>query len=227
MKRIWLAVVAVLVLAAAGHSATYKIDPSHSQVMFKVKHLGISTVSGQFEKFEGTFSYDPKKLSESKAEAVIDVASINTKISKRDDHLRSADFFKVEEFPTMTFKSTGAKREELLEEDAGAEGEPAEEQEPAEFIVSGDLTLRGVTKRVELMVRHTGTVKDMQGSERIGFVAETEINRKDYGLTWSKLLESGSLVVGEEVWIVIEIEAVRQTDDDLKGSAGGKDKKKK
>lgn len=208
MRRILLAAAAVLVLGVCAQAAMYKIDPSHSQVMFKVKHLGISTVTGQFEKFEGAIGFDPKNVGASTAEAVIDVASINTKIAKRDEHLRSADFFYADTFPTMTFKSGRVGLEDEDEDDVAADKDA--DANPSEFIVSGDLNLHGVTRRVDLMVQYTGSVMDPWGSERVAFVAEAEINRKDYGLTWSKLLESGGLVVGEEVWIVIEIEAVHE-----------------
>ncbi len=190
----WLLTLAVT-LAAAGLSfaAEYTIDPAHSQVMFKVRHLGISMVTGQFETFSGTFEFDPKKPKASKVSTDIKVASINTNVAKRDEHLRSADFFDVEKFPEMKFVSKSIK-----------------DVKKDKFKIVGDLTMHGVTKEVVLETEISGTVVDPWGNERAGFTAAATINRKDFGLTWSKTLETGGLVVGEDVKIMIEIEGIRK-----------------
>lgn len=185
-----------VVLSGPAFSAAYDIDASHSSVMFKVKHLAISTVTGRFDKFSGTFHYDPKDTGAWKVEAKIEAASINTGIDKRDDHLRSADFFAVDTHAELAFVS---KEVMDIQDDR--------------FKVSGDLTLHGVTKSVVLNVEVGGTVKDPWGNERAAFTAETKINRKDFGLTWSKALETGGLVVGEDVKIILEIEGIQKKEE--------------
>jgi polyisoprenoid-binding protein YceI len=187
---------ALLLLGATGNSfaATYKIDPSHSTVGFKVKHLGISKVPGSFAEFTGTFTFDPSKIEDSKADAVISVKSVDTSDKKRDDHLRGEDFFAADKFPNISFKTT--KIEAVI-----GQG----------FKATGDLTIRGITKPVSLDVSFTGAAKDPWGKERAAFSATTKINRKDFGLTWSKVLETGGLVVGDEVEILIEIEGVKES----------------
>lgn len=190
----WILTLAVI-LAGAGLTlaAEYTIDPAHSQVMFKVRHLGISMVTGQFEKFSGTFEFDAKKPKASMVSTDIQVASINTNVAKRDDHLRTADFFDVEKFPEMKFVSKSVK-----------------DVKKDKFKIVGDLTMHGVTKEVILETEISGTVIDPWGNERAGFTAATTIHRKDFGLTWSKVLETGGLVVGEDVKIMIEIEGIRK-----------------
>ncbi|MCB0339453.1 MAG: polyisoprenoid-binding protein [Bdellovibrionales bacterium] len=174
-------------------AAEYKIDADHSTVGFRIKHLSISTVPGRFKTFQGSLQFDPNNIASSKANVSIDVSSINTEQSKRDDHLRSADFFDVSKFPTMTFETTSV---EPISKDT--------------FNALGNLTLHGVTKPVTLKVEFTGSALDPWGNERVAFSATTTLNRKDFGLTWNKLLETGGLVVGEEVKIDIEIEAIKE-----------------
>ncbi len=180
------------VFSTAVFAAEYKIDADHSTVGFKVKHL-FSKVQGQFKKFEGTFSYDPADLTQWKAEATIDAASIDTNVEKRDNHLRSKDFFEVEKYPTITFKSTGAH---------DLSGDKAK--------VDGLLTIHGVEKPVTLDVEIHGEGADPWGNTRLGMTATTTINRKDFGLAWNQLLESGKVLVGEEVEIVLELEGLKQ-----------------
>ena len=162
---------------------------NHSSIGFKIKHLAISNVPGKFTKYSGTFEYDPNNVAASKADATIEIASIDTEEIKRDDHLRSADFFDIKNFPQMTFKSK--------------EVHPSGKDS---FKVNGDLTIRGITKPVTLDVTYNGEVTDPWGNVKAGFSATTNINRKDFGLTWNKVLETGGLVVGEEVKIAIEVE---------------------
>jgi len=170
---------------------TYTIDPAHSSVGFKVQHLMVSKVYGKFDKFAGTFDYDPKNTKIWKASATIEAASINTGIEKRDAHLRGADFLDADKFPTLEFRSTGV---------LGAKGGSKK--------LKGDLTIHGVTKPVTLDLEVGGVAKDPWGGTRAGFTATGKINRKDFGLTWNKALETGGVLVGEEVYITIEVEGV-------------------
>ena len=174
-------------------TSTWKIDPVHTVAEFKVKHLMISNVKGQFTGVSGSLSLDEKDLTLSRVEATIDAASINTREPQRDTHLKSSDFFDVEKFPTLSFKSTRVSRK--------ADGELA---------VAGDLTIHGVTRNVTFQVEGpTSTMKDPWGNTRLGLSATTKINRKDFGLTWSPVLETGGLMVGEEVTITLEVEFIK------------------
>ncbi|MBI4554002.1 MAG: polyisoprenoid-binding protein [Candidatus Latescibacteria bacterium] len=188
-----MAVIFVVLGIGLAHATEYTIDPTHSTVMFKVKHLGISTVTGRFDRFSGTFGFDQKKGTASKAAATIEVASIKTDMNDRDAHLRSADFFNAEQFPTMTFVSKAITN-----------------VTPKGFNLTGDLTIHGITRPVVLNVELGGAVKDPWGNERAAFTASTTINRKDFGLTWNKVLETGGLLVGEDVHIMLELEGVAQ-----------------
>jgi len=169
-------------------AAEFELDRAHSSVEFTVKHLAISKVSGQFQDFDATFSFEPGKPETWQAQATIQAASIYTGNKDRDDHLRSEDFFHVAEYPTLTFVSTGV---EVTGENTAK--------------LMGDLTIHGVTKPVVLDLEINGMV-DFMGTTKAGFEARTKINRKEFGLTWSKVLETGSLVVGEEVEISLHIE---------------------
>ncbi|HEY2743816.1 MAG TPA: YceI family protein [Polyangia bacterium] len=170
--------------------ATWTFDNVHSIVGFSVRHLMISKVRGHFNKWGGTFEYDPKNPSATKIDVTIEAASIDTREEKRDAHLRSPDFFDVEKYPTLTFKSTSVS----------GSGE--------ELVLHGDLTIHGVTKAVQLKVESLGTTKDPWGGERAGFSASTSVNRKDFGLHWNVALEAGGVLVGEKVEIGIEVEAI-------------------
>jgi polyisoprenoid-binding protein YceI len=182
----------MLMVAAQAHAADYAIDPSHSSVAFKVKHLAISSVPGKFGDFKGNFSFDPKNIEASKASAEISAGSINTGESKRDDHLKSPDFLDAGKYGTLSFASS--KIEKLSD---------------SEFNAHGDLTIHGVTRPVVLRVTYGGSATDPWGKERAAFVATTKISRKDFGLTWSKVLETGALVVGDTVDITLEVEGVK------------------
>ncbi|MET0397289.1 MAG: YceI family protein [Longimicrobiaceae bacterium] len=177
----------------AAAAAEYEIDPSHSQVLFKVKHLGISTVTGRFRDFSGTISYDPQNPAASRARATIKTASIDTDNDRRDNHLRSADFFEAEKYPEITF-TTGRLRE--------ARGDA--------FKLDGTLTMRGVTRPITLDVEKVGPVRGPDGRDRMAFNATTSLDRTQYGLTWSRATEAGGLVVGNDVQIVLELETVRK-----------------
>ena len=171
-------------------AATYVIDADHSSVTFKIRHL-FSKTSGQFKQFEGTLDYEPGKPETWKAEAVIQAASIDTNVEPRDKHLRSADFFDVETYPTLTFKST--KVTDITAEKA---------------TLHGDLTMHGVTRPVVMDLAIHGVGKDPWGNTRAGFTATIKIDRKDFGLTWNKVVETGGVLVGDEVEITLEIEGL-------------------
>lgn len=172
---------------------TWNIDPVHSVAEFKVKHMMISNVKGQFTSLTGTMMLDEKDLTNSRVEASIDAASINTRDAQRDAHLKSADFFDVEKFPTLSFKSTRVTRT--------ADGELA---------VAGDLTIHGVSRQVVFAVEGpTPPAKDPWGNIRVGLSANTKISRKDFGLTWNAALETGGILVGDDVAITLEVEFVK------------------
>nr|ASV46660.1 YceI like family [uncultured bacterium] len=171
----------------------YEIDQSHSQVLFKVKHLGISTVTGRFRDFAGTITYDPQNPAAARARATIKTASIDTDNDRRDNHLRSADFFEAEKYPEITF-TAGRLRE------ARGDG----------FKLDGTLTMRGVTRPITLDVEKVGPARGPDGRERMAFNATTTLDRTQYGLTWSRATEAGGLVVGNDVQIVLELETVRK-----------------
>jgi len=190
-QRIIGAMIAVMAIAAPAKAATYDVDPSHTSIGFSVKHMVISNVKGTFEKYTGTFELDAKDALTA-ASAEIDVASINTRDAKRDEHLRSADFFDVAKFPKITFKIKSMKIHQI------------------HYMVEGELTIRGVTKTVSLMGEMLGKVKDPWGNTRAGFTATGKINRKDYGITWNKTLDSGGVVVGDDVTIQLEVEGIER-----------------
>ncbi|GJM15813.1 MAG: polyisoprenoid-binding protein [Thermodesulfobacteriota bacterium] len=172
--------------------AEYAIDPDHSAVIFKVKHLAISTVTGRFDLFEGSYKFDTENIANSSVDTTIVASSINTNEKDRDDHLKSDDFLDVEKYPNITFKSKEIKK-----------------VDGSDFQIVGDLTIHGVTKEVILDAVYEGSAKDPRGNERTGFVANGKINRKDFGMTWNKALELGGVVVGEEVRITLEVQGIR------------------
>ena len=170
----------------------WNIDPSHSAVGFTVRHLVISKVRGAFERFSGTVDFDEQNPSASKVAVRIEAASIDTREAKRDEHLRSADFFDAATHPELTFAST------TVEKLGGNE-----------YRVVGDLTIRGVTLPVTLETEFLGVGKDPWGNQRIGFAAKGSIDRKAFGLTWNQALETGGLLVGEKIEIALDVQAVR------------------
>lgn len=166
-----------------------KIDPAHSTVAFKVRHL-FTKVSGQFRKFEGTVSFDEKNLAASKVSATIQAASVDTNVEARDKDLRSPRFFDVEKYPTLSFETTG------IADVAGQKG-----------TLKGTLTMHGVKREVSLATEFLGKGNDPWGNVRYGFHAETKINRKDFGMAWNEAVEAGGVLVGDEVEISLDIEA--------------------
>jgi polyisoprenoid-binding protein YceI len=174
-------------------TTTWKIDPAHSAAEFKVKHMMISNVKGSFSGVDGVLNENPSDHSLSNVQATIDVNTLSTGDVQRDRHLKSADFFELEKFPAMTFKSTSVKKK--------GEGE---------YAVSGDLTLHGVTKPVTFDVEGPSAPgKDPWGNTRIGLSATTKINRKDFGLSWNAALETGGILVGEDVAISLEVQFIK------------------
>ena len=173
----------------------YEVDPSHSQVLFKVRHLGVSTVTGRFNRYAATLAWDPANPAASWVTATIDAASIDTGNERRDGDLRGSEFFAVDSFPTLTFRST---RVEQVEE--------------GRLEVEGDLTMRGTTRPVVLDVRLEGSTVGTGGRPITGWTAETTVNRKEFGLRWNRLTEAGGLVVADEVRILLEFEARGRAD---------------
>lgn len=174
-------------------TTTWNIDPAHTVAEFKVKHMMISNVKGQFTKITGVLTLDESDLSNSRVAATIEAASIETHEAQRDGHLKSADFFDVEKFPTLSFKSSsiGVVRD-------------------GERTVEGDLSIRGVTRKVRFSVEGpTPPAKDPWGNSRVAVLATTKINRKDFGLTWNTALETGGILVGDEVTITLDAQFVK------------------
>jgi polyisoprenoid-binding protein YceI len=174
-------------------TTVWQIDPVHSTAQFKVRHLMISNVKGEFTSIKGALQLDSADVTKSSVEAIIDAASINTREPQRDTHLKSADFLEVEKFPTITFKSTRVAK-----------------KSGSEFAVEGDLTIRGVTRKVTLDVEApSAPQKDPWGGTRIGVEATTKIDRKDFGLVWNATLETGGFMVGDEVTITLDVQFVK------------------
>jgi polyisoprenoid-binding protein YceI len=185
---------ALISATGAQAAASWTLDSTHTSVQFAVRHLMVSTVRGDFTKVSGTVVGDEAEPTSAVVEASIDAASVDTRVAKRDEHLRSPDFLDVAKFPTITFKSTKVEKA----------GDGA-------FKVTGDLTLHGVTKSVVLDVTEvTPPVKDPWGNLRAGAHATAKINRKDFGLTWNNVLEAGGVAVGDEVAITVDVEAIRK-----------------
>jgi len=174
-------------------TTTWNIDPAHATAEFKVRHMMMTNVKGQFSKVTGVLTLDEEDVTKSRVEATIEASSINTGQADRDTHLKSADFLDVEKFPTLTFASTEVKR-----------------AEDGELQVEGNLTICGVTREVTFAVEGPAApAKDPWGNTRMGFSATTKINRKDFGLTWNAALEAGGILIGDQVTITLEVEAVK------------------
>jgi polyisoprenoid-binding protein YceI len=194
MKKTLLTLMASLfLLNVNAQTATWKTDPTHSNVKFTVTHLVVSEMDGHFKNFEGTLTSAKPDFSDAQIEFTVDVASVNTENADRDAHLKSDEFFNADKYPKMTFKSTSVKKT----------GEN-------KYDLEGDLTIRDVTKRVKFEVTGGKTILDPWGNTKAGFRATTTINRQDYGLKWSKATETGGLVVGDEVVIMLNISMLKQ-----------------
>lgn len=190
------ALAAVLLAGAlSAQAAEYNIDASHSDVLFKVKHMGISTVTGSFGEFTGSFDVDPQNVGKTKGSLTIKVNSVNTNNAKRDGHLKSDDFFNAEKYPEIKFVSKAVRNVNMKDSTAD---------------LVGDLTIRDVTKEIVLKVKGTGILpRDPWGMERAAFTATGRINRFDYNLKWNSLIESGGMVVAPDVDLVLAFEGVR------------------
>ncbi len=189
-KKLALATLGLFIFSTAVWGETYQVDPVHSQVHFSVKHLMMFTVRGIFTDFSGEIVADPNKQMIQSVKGTIKLASIDTREKKRDKHLRSPDFFNVGQFPDMTFVSKSFS----------GQGD--------NITAIGDLTIRGITKEITLTGKMLGTTKDPWGNTRIGFEAKGMINRKDFDIKWNKALETGGVMVGDNVEIALEIAAV-------------------
>lgn len=174
-------------------TTTYAIDPAHSQIGFSVKHMMFSTVRGDFRGFEGTIVVDNDNPAHSTVEVTIDASTITTGDAKRDEHLRSADFFDVAVYPTITFKSTSIDFESA-----------------DDFTINGELTMHGVTAPVKIKAEQTGEGTNPWGVDVAGFEGSTKVNRKDFGLNWNAALEKGGVLVGDDIKINLELEVAKQ-----------------
>jgi polyisoprenoid-binding protein YceI len=173
--------------------STWNIDPAHSTAQFKVKHMMISNVKGEFTSLKGALELDERNIENSRVQAEIDAATINTREPQRDGHLKSADFFDVEKFPTLLFRSTALSK-----------------KNSNELTVAGELSIHGVTRPATFTVEGPSEpAKDPWGNTRIGLSATTKINRKDFALTWNAALETGGILVGDEVSITLDVQFVK------------------
>ncbi len=186
-------VFAAAAILSAANAQNWEIDPRHSTAQFSVRHMVISNVRGEFLKVGGSATYDPKNLKTANLEATIDVSSITTRDEKRDTHLKGPDFFDVAKFPTITFKSRSFSKTS------------------AGLKILGDLTMHGVTKPVTLAVEGPSEeIKDSLGKQRIGASATLKVNRKEFGINYSKVLETGGVIVGDEVSITLDVQLVKK-----------------
>ena len=191
IKSIFIAIILSSTLLLA--QTNWVIDKAHTKIGFSVSHMVINEVEGNFKNFDGNVVFNPKDFTKAKIKFTVDVNSINTDNSQRDKHLKSDDFFNAKKYPQMIFVSKSIKK---------VSGK--------KYKMTGDLTIRNITKEIELEVKFNGIIKDPWGKTRAGFSLEAEINRFDFDLKWSKLLETGGLVVGKTVTILIKVELIKQ-----------------
>lgn len=197
IKKIASATAVILIFAATASADTWHFDKPHSSVSFTVRHMVVAKVNGDFKDFDGTVEFDGQNVESGSVNVTIQVASIETENEKRDNHLKSADFFDVEKYPLMTFRS----------------GKIVKGEGP-DFKMTGDLTIRDVTKEVTLDGEFNGTIVDPWGNTRAGFSATGEIDRQDFGVKWNKPLENGGFLVSDRVTIKIEAELVKEKESD-------------
>jgi polyisoprenoid-binding protein YceI len=171
----------------------WAIDPAHTEILFKVKHLVITTVSGSFGKYDATVSSSAEDFTDAEISFEADVNSLSTGQTDRDNHLKSPDFFDAANFPKLSFKSTGLKK-----------------KSGSDYVLTGDLTIKGISKKIELASEFGGVVKDPWGNTKAGFELSGKLNRKDWGLNWNVVTEAGGLLVGEEVKLQINVELTKQ-----------------
>ena len=183
-------------MAESHLTGTYTIDPVHSRIGFAVRHAMVSKIRGGFDDFEGSGFFDADTPSNSRLQLTIKVASIDTRNADRDAHLRTNDFFDMENHPEITFASTSVE----------AKGDDA-------FLVTGDLTVRGVTRPVTIDFEHTGAATDPFGNNRVGFEGRTEVNRKDWGINWNAALDAGGVMIGDKVTLDFDVSAIRSGEE--------------
>lgn len=190
MKLVTRLASAVVLTLGLANASEFALDKAHTNVGFTVKHLMITNVNGSFKAYDANIDFDGVKKSFNSFSATVETQSIDTGIEKRDEHLRSADFFEVEKFPEIRFVMNSYE----VNEDGG--------------VMKGDITIHGVTKPLKLEVTYNGSIKDMNGNTKIGFTFEGKLDRKDFGLTWNKALEMGGVVVGDQVKLEIELQTL-------------------
>jgi polyisoprenoid-binding protein YceI len=178
---------------SSSEKTKWAIDPAHSEISFKVKHLMITNVKGVFKEFSGSAIATGNDFITSEIDFSVNTASVDTGSADRDGHLKSADFFEVEKYPVMTFKGTSLKK-----------------SDDSNYVLNGDLTIKGVTKPVKLNVEFSGTMKDPWGNQKAGYSVSGKINRKDWGLNWNAALEAGGVLVSDEVTINADVQLVKQ-----------------
>ena len=201
LKRTLASVAAALLLISSAHAAdTYKIDPAHTTITFSVRHLGINNVKGKFKEFEGSIVVDNGTITE--ASGTIQVKSVDTGVTQRDDHLRTADFFDATNYPTITFKTKRIKKHRVIGR--------RHNLWDGRMTMVADFTMHGVTKEMKLSAKQSGPTKDPWGNVRIGLEATTKLNRNDYGINFHQVLETGALLVGKEIAIEINAEAIKE-----------------
>jgi polyisoprenoid-binding protein YceI len=200
-KQFILLALTTLAAISVASAADFTVDPAHTSVGFSIRHM-VSKVNGTFKDFAGDFSFDPKNPAAAKVNFTVQTASVDTQNEKRDTHLKSADFFEVEKFPTMTFKSTRVV--------------PAGKNK---YKVTGNFTLHGVTLPETFVVEYGGEMKDPWGNNRAGFSATTTIKRKDFGMVWNKTLDAGSVMLGDDVAISLQVEATENKPAAAAGAA--------
>ncbi|MDH3892790.1 MAG: YceI family protein [candidate division Zixibacteria bacterium] len=191
-RKCTVVIIALLMTVGMTQAATWNFDKSHSSVGFSVRHMVISKTTGHFSDFEGVLDFSGEDFGAGKVEVTVQMASVDTDDEKRDGHLRTGDFFDVEKYPTMTFKSTKVS-----------------DTKDNAFQLTGILTIKDVSKEVIFDCEHHGTLTDPWGNTRAGFTAEAEINRQDFNVSFSKLLDGGGMVVGDMVTVKLEIEAIQ------------------
>jgi polyisoprenoid-binding protein YceI len=208
MKRIITSVLlASALVASSAFAADYKVDPAHSDIGFGVKHL-VGKVKGKFKEIEGSFSFDPKKPTAATGKFTAKTASVSTDNDKRDEHLRSSDFFDAQKYPEL-----------VLDKVKLAPGKGK-----GHYKMTGELTMHGVTKPITLDVEYHGSAKDPWGNTRAGFSATGHLNRKDYGIVWNKTMDTGSLMLGENVDLELNVEAIENKPLDAKTDAAKENK---
>lgn len=203
LRKMLASILMLLPALAAAEVEKYNVDPVHSDVGFTIRHF-VSKVPGRFNQFEGEMQIDPQDPTTMAIQGTVQVASIDTNQPKRDEHLRSWEFFDAPTYPTITFKSKTVTK-----------------SGPSTYTVLGDLTLHGVTKEVPLEVEVLGFGPDAWGGMRAGFEAKGKINRKDFGMTWNKVLDAGGTVLGDDVELVVHVEAAKAKPEQAKATEGG------